>query len=406
VSFARTTLFLLTLTATASAQTFEQIASLRIHEQPMSARSAAMGAAGDALSADGSDLVSNPAFLASLRQPVFSLSAAQTSFDVLRIDVEEEDFVLRRVARNGRSLSHVAAAVPLRGAVFGVYYRDEPAVRAGFSPAAAGSAPFATTCLDPPCQYVAMVLPNGFERRDRRYGVSAAFERGALSFGAGAELRDLDESYNLNRYAIPASIGFEQVARRTAGRRIVPTAGIRWRISPRFAVAGAYHGGATFDRTDDVCVTDLQTAECVTQYERIGERTVRVPSAMRASVAVAPVERVVLTAEAVRRKYGDLDAERGEVVGLLFPLEYRDVTELHAGAEVRLPRVPVALRAGWWRQPAHADIPDYLGMRGDLDHVTFGARVDVGAARVDVAYDNADAPATRRAIVAVTIQRP
>jgi hypothetical protein len=79
---------------------------------------------------------------------------------------------------------------------------------------------------------------------------------------------------------------------------------------------------------------------------------------------------------------------------------------LHAGAEVRLPRIPVSLRAGWWRDPSRIEGEDFFNPPNEtIDHVTFGAGIDVGGARVDLAYEDADAPATRRAVVAVTLTR-
>jgi hypothetical protein len=234
---------------------------------------------------------------------------------------------------------------------------------------------------------------NAWDRRERRYGVTAAFERGAFSFGAGAELQELDETYELVRAPLGnvSIFNFDRATIHTAGRKVVPNAGVRWRIHPRIALAAAYNGGAEYDRTEDVCSVGLFSGRCSSELVRIGTTKSGGANAYRASISVAPLERLTVTAEAVRRNSGKLGAG------------YRDTTDLHAGAEVRLPRLPVSLRAGWVRQPAKFDGIDFLELpSGPVEHRTYGAGLDVAGARIDVAYDDADAPAFRRAVVGVT----
>jgi hypothetical protein len=89
-------------------------------------------------------------------------------------------------------------------------------------------------------------------------------------------------------------------------------------------------------------------------------------------------------------------------------LPYRDVTELHAGAEYTLPgRTPIAIRAGWWRDPAHsgafAERPlSTIAGETDEDHLTIGAGLLLGPARLDVSVDHADDSGNRRAAIALT----
>jgi len=403
---------LLTFSFAAAAQTFEQSTSLRLSETPMSARAAAMGGASDPLGADAADFASNPALLASIRQPMLSLSGAQTSYDIMRLDFDlgggpffEPNVVLDHT-NIGQSFAHAAAAIPLRGFVLGIYARNEPSLRDGFLDYAEGTAEYEPVCRNPSdfaCTYAVLLGVSAFERRERRYGVSAAFERGPFSFGAGAEMHDLDERYEVVRGSIPLSFGFERVVRRTSGRKIVPNAGVRWRVTPRIAVAAAYNGAAEHERVDDMCAFQLTSRDCTSRFVRLGESTVGGADAWRASLAVAPVNNLLLTGEVVRRNYSKLDGDPGYVVTVFDDPTYQDATELHAGAEYRLGRLPLSLRAGWWREPAKADIADLLGLESeDLEHRTLGIGIDVGAARVDIAYDDAEAPAMRRAIVGIS----
>jgi hypothetical protein len=383
----------LLFTVTASAQTLEQLASIRLDEQPMSARAAAMGGASDALSSDASDLAVNPALIASLKRPVLSISGAETTYDTYRFELRGLDVVTVREADNQRALAHVSAAIPWRGAVIGLYARNEPRIAylTLHDDDGAGLGAYVPVCTGDDCGIV--FGDHAWDRRERRYGVTAAFERGAFSFGAGAELQELDETYELVRAPLSnvSVFNFDRVTYRTAGSKVVPNAGVRWRIHPRVALAAAYNGGGEHDRTEDVCSVSLFNARCSSELVRVGTGKAGGADALRASISVAPMERLTVTAEAVRRNYGKLGAG------------YRDTTDLHAGAEVRLPRLPISLRAGWLRQPAKFEGFDFLELpSGSVEHRTYGVGLDVAGARIDVAYDDADAPAFRRAVVGVT----
>jgi hypothetical protein len=400
----RIALVTLLFTLSAAAQTFEQTAILRLSESSMSARATAMGGASDPLGDDSADFASNPALLSSIRQPLFSLSAVQTSYDVQRLRFEDDAVLVVRDPQNARSLGHVSAVIPMRGLVVGLYARNQPVLRDGHLDYALSTADYVPACREEgrPCLYAQYLGSNAFERREQRYGFAAAFERGAFSFGAGAELQDLDEHSEVARGAVPASYGFERLVRRTSGRKLVPNAGLRWRVSPRIAIAAAYNGAASRERTEDVCIVDTAvTLDCTSRFVMLNRSEVNGVDAYRASIAVAPVQQLVVTAEAVRRNYGNLPDEQPDFFGDAYDISYGDTTELHAGAEYRLGGV--SLRAGWWREPSKIDSPDRIGFQGeDVEHRTYGVGVDLGATRVDVAYDDADVPALRRAVVGIS----
>lgn len=402
---AMATLFLIALIQSASAQSFEQTTSLRLYEPPMSARGAAMGGASDALSSDASDLATNPALVASLKKATVSFSGAQTLYGLPRFRADENSVTAFQEQRDARSLAHAALAVPFRGAVFGLYYRQEPRLHDGQVAPGPGIEPYSTTCLgEGPCSYVVGIDPVGFNRREQRYGVTAAWERGSLSIGGGVELQKLDEAYDLGLIGFPGAINQGLLMRRVSGEAWVPNAGMRWRVSPRVAIAAAYNGGGSFDRADNQCRASQSNDACVSEYLPVFRATVQTPDAWRASVAMAPLERLILTAEAVRRNY-----ERSDHKVILYGPDpgffpSRNATDLHAGAEYRLRGVPVSLRVGWWREEAKGASVVY-DAENSRDHRTIGAGIDVGTARIDVAYDDADAPSLRRAIVGVTWTR-
>lgn len=399
-------LIALLFTVTASAQTLEQIAEVRFDEQPMSARTAAMGGASDALASDGSELALNPALIASLKRPVFAISGVESTFDIVHydFDFERQEVVLVRESRSQRAFAHVSAAIPWRGLVFGVYARNEP--RTGnLMPALAqgrdATADYVPLCTGDNCQYSIVIGQTPWERRERRYGLTAALERGAFSFGVGAELQELDETYDMMRaWGPPLSSQFERLTRRTEGREIVPNAGVRWRVGPRFALAAAYNGAASYEQTVDACRLGMfPMSNCASRVARLGTNTAGGADAYRASVAMAPLDGLTVVAEVVRRNYGKVDTGEAAYFG---EAGYEDATDIHAGAEYRIPRLPVSLRAGWQRQPAKYGFTFFEGRQEAVEHATYGLGVELRGARVDFSYDDGRSPAFRRAIVGVT----
>ncbi|HEX2834741.1 MAG TPA: hypothetical protein VHW00_17140 [Thermoanaerobaculia bacterium] len=385
---------LLFLSLSASAQTFEQSTFLRIHEHSMSARGAAMGGASDALADDVSDLAANPALSASLKNASFAISAAQSQYDT------PPWFWDAREERTAESLAHASVAIPLRNVVIGAYYRDNPRVEYNRVSPEGGLQPYTLACGGDDCSYFVGVNAVAFDRRERSYGVTAAFDLGALSMGAGLERQDLNEAWD-QLMIVPNTNRSDLLMRRMSGTALVPNAGLRWRVSPRVALAAAYKGSGEFDYSDDTCIVDTSTATCTSAHVPVGRAQVRRADSYRASIAVRPVDGLALTAEGVRTNYTRSD-EPEQALGVqsaIFP--HRNPTELHLGAEYRLPRLPISLRAGWWREESKWEY-SFFNIEGATDHRTIGAGIDVGPARIDVAYDDANTPSLRRAVVGVT----
>lgn len=388
---------LLFFSLSASAQTFEQSTFLRIHEHSMSARSAAMGGASDALADDVSDLSANPALSASLKKTSFAISAAQSQYDT------PPWFWGGREERTSASLAHASVAIPLRNAVIGAYYRDNPRVEYNRVSPEAGLQPYTLACGGDDCSYWIGVNAVAFDRRERSYGVTAAFELGSLSVGAGLERQELNEAWD--QLLIVANTNrTDLLMRRISGNALVPNAGLRWRVSPRVALAAAYQGSGEFDSSDDTCIVDTSNATCTSAHVPVGRAQVRRADSYRASIAVTPVSGLALTAEGVRTNYTRSDEPEQSLGAQSAIFPYRNPTELHLGAEYRLPRIPVSLRAGWWREESKWQYA-FFNSEGATDHRTIGAGIDVGPARIDVAYDDANTPSLRRAVVGVTWTR-
>lgn len=389
--------YLLLVSFTVHGQSFEHLSSLRLTDETMSVRGAAMGN----VSLD--DPAVDPTALAKLERPLFSLGATRAEFTV------PGGFIVPQT-HDAVGLSHALVAIPAGGFTLSAHYRAQPVLRGSSTAGPGGSAPYEPyPCTFDTCLLSTFLPEPVFERRESRYGASVAWARGALSIGAGAEMHDLDEESAYARVAF-VPVGnpqppsrFDMVVRRVSGRKIVPNAAVRWTFSPRATVAVAYNGSATFDRVDDTCTLAMTLSpDCASEYVRLGSSTVTTADAFRASAAIVPVDNLTLVAEAVRRNYRNL----GEEENFAFNA-YRDVTELHAGAEYRAGSV--ALRGGWWRDPARWDpllFAPILNLGQRADHVTLGAGITAGSARIDFALDDADSPSLRRASVGVTFNAP
>jgi hypothetical protein len=285
-----------------------------------------------------------------------------------------------------------------------MYYASEPRIVSAWPTAiASGSTPYVAPACTGDCRLSPLYDADPFERSEQRTGIALAWERGALAFGAGAELQHVVERMEVPRRfdtPPPAASQFDRLFRSVDGRAVVPNAGVRWRVTPRIALAAAYDGAGSFTRTTSACNTGDPASfatylTCTSAVTPIASSTEHLPDAWRAGALFAVTERLRLLAEGVRRRYSKLADEPDSVLGGAERYPYSDVTELHAGAEYKLRSV--ALRAGWWRDPSRYDLVPGFGTT--VTHRTFGAGVNVGCARLDLAYDHANLAAQRRAAV-------
>jgi len=394
----------LLFTTAVAAQSFEEVAGVRLNDTtPRSTRAIAVGGASDSLG--DVDIVANPATLTNVKHAMVSVQGTRNSLGFTSL-LGTYPLDLKGWT-DATSLSQVAAAIPIRGLVAGVYYAAEPRMQgAGARATSFGTTPYAPLQC-PTCVTSAVGGPSAFDRAERRYGVALAWERGPVAVGAGAEWQRLREDVEPLRITAgndpssPGPVQGERVFRGVDGRDVVANAGVRWRVSPRLALAAAYNGAGSFTRTTSVCAIDIvHVSTCTSAVALLATTTERLPDAWRAGVSFAATDRLRLVAEEVRRHYGRLAAEPYSTFGLSFHDLYHDVTELHAGAEYKL--ASLALRAGWWRDPSRYDSP-YNQFHVTETHRTFGAGINVGSARLDVAYDHSSLATQRRAVAGITL---
>jgi hypothetical protein len=321
-----------------------------------------MGGAADALSPDLADIAENPAATAAMKKLTISIAAARDTHDFRGVELVNGAPTSSTYALEHKALAHAAIAIPFRSLAIGAYYRNEPSIDGPYGAPAdrASSVAYSPASCTGECGYASGIFP-AFQRRERSYGVTAGWERGALSLGAGAEMQELDEHYSEPRAIFGGTNGSqsERFFSDVSDRRVVPNAGLRWRVAPQVAFALAYNGASSFTRTASACNTSFAEFDaCSSRTAVTGSSTQRMPDAYRAPISIEPMQRV-----------------------------------LFAGDEYRLASLPIGIRAGWWRDPAR------VNDQRTLEHTTYGAAFYGKNGRLDLAFDESEE--ARRASIAL-----
>lgn len=364
----------------------------------------ALGGAADPLG--DADMAANPATLAAIKHPMFVVQGARdwltstNNFDPAPVKASYPESL------HGMSLSQIAAAARVGPVMIGAYHASEPRIKSLIiASIAPSSAPYVAPSCASPC--VISGFGDPFERTELRTGVVLAWERGPLAFGVGAELQRVTERVEIERSFLSQSavvtLQEDRLFQQINDRVVVPNAGLRWRVTPRIALAAAYNGAGSLTRTTSVCLAGAPGSReapgtCRSVVVPLASSTERQPDAWRTSASFAATERLRLVAEGVRRRYSNLADDQDTIFGEARRLPYHDVTELHAGAEYKLR--PVALRIGWWRDPSRANSLPRLDT--SVTHYTFGAGINFGRTRFDVAYDHASMATQRHAAAGIT----
>lgn len=182
------------------------------------------------------------------------------------------------------------------------------------------------------------------------------------------------------------------------------TGGFKWSPTDKISVGGVYKKGPKF-------VAPFFFAGQQTNFEFIkaADTTFHIPDIAGLGVSVRPIPALTVNVDAVRVQYSnlvdDFVATVADVRALdKSPFTAKDVVELHAGAEYFFStKIPFALRAGFWRDPAHSvewtgplNDPSFLAEsmlypKGEAqNHISVGAGVAWPRFQIDAAYDSSD----------------
>lgn len=447
----------------------EALAGLTFNFRNPGARSLAMGGAFLGLADDATAAEANPAGLTILGTREISLELRN-----YRIDTEitssgqfpeftSEEFIAHSDAAE---VSFASIVLPADKFAFAIYYhqplrieseinmawafndlklpyrRDLPIYYiARGTPAGSGGPVTRQQCID--LQNEELGACTGYEMSpflssvavaQETWGAAAAVELGPLSLGAGVRYQLFSQAALTLRYsgftldqlvpveALIQATELDEAFEPTEEDDLTFTAGFKWTASDRLSFGGVWKQGAEYPTS--VFQRFVSDGEV---FDEAFDTTFHVPDTIGVGFAFRPLPTLVISADAVQVTYSNLTDNFFSAypeIQLIrdntgeSPYEIEDSTEYHAGFEYFFAsRIPVAIRAGWWREPAHG--LKYVGpitctdeeileeervlcsanrYRAQLafpggkeeDHYTVGIGLAWPSFQIDAAYDTAD----------------
>ena len=439
---------LLALPAAAQNVDIEALSGLQFNFGNPGARALGMGGAFLGLADDASAAEANPAGLTILRKPEISVEARnyqeQQLFTTSGTFPEVERTPFTHYS-NRAVVTFASAVYPVKNFTFGAYFH-EPLNNEGagvvaprfdeltgdleaqlpnfFLPAGGGTPisesecealrrstnnPFA--CLE----YRVDPFVSALQVRQRTFGIAAAWQiHPKFSIGVTARHQRFQEAaftFRFTQNFDPSTVSVQATAKERDGEiEIVEetdttfAAGFKWAPTDMISIGGVYKKGPTF-------TAPLFFAGAATNNEflRVADTNFHIPDVMGLGVSVRPIPVLTINLDAVHVTYSnlvdDFVASVADVRELdENPFVAEDVTELRLGAEyVITTKIPVALRAGFWRDPAHAvewrgplNRPDFIAEallypEGESqNHISVGAGLAWPRFQIDLAYDTSD----------------
>lgn len=190
-------------------------------------------------------------------------------------------------------------------------------------------------------------------------GLSGAWQMGNLSLGASARYQQFREAaftfrFNPQTLEVASELvqaTFDENFNVDYENDITFSAGFKYTVSPRLSIGGVYKQGAEFPAP----IFTRVAGEA--DFTETSDVTFHAPDSMGIGISIRPVPVLTINLDAVNVKYSNLTDTVVPATANVTPedFEAEDVTEYHAGAEYFFAtRIPVAIRVGWWREPAHA----------------------------------------------------
>jgi long-chain fatty acid transport protein len=435
----------------------EALSGLQFNFGNPGARSLAMGGAFLGLADDASAAEANPAGLTILRKPEVSIE--------LRNFAEEQSFTtsgtfpeINRTAFAHHSdaavVSFASVVYPIKNFTFGLYYH-EPLNNEGGGVVAPQQDDFTgvTTplpdfympteripgtndvkyvgdpitraeCLarrqqmnDPFACIQSFINPfiSALSVRQRTFGVAGAWQvHPRFSVGVTARHQRFNEEAATLRYnsrfqlqqvivQATAEVGDNGELKQVEQTDLTFSVGFKWSPTDWMSVGGVYKQGPEFDAP--VFYADINTG---LDFIPPVPTTFHSPDIVGLGVSFRPIPALTVNADAVRVSYSTLVdnfvAVTPGVGDIEEPFLADDAVELRFGAEYLFPtKIPVAIRGGYWRDPAHGvkwngplNDPNFVAEAllfpgsEDQNHYTIGAGLAWPRFQIDVAYDTSD----------------
>ena len=427
----------------------EALSGLQFNFGNPGARSLGMGGAFLGLADDASAAEANPAGLTILRKPEISIEARNYEEQQLFTTSGTFPEVVRTPFTHYSDRVQVAFGsfvYPIKNFTVGVYYHEplnnkgggvvaprfddltgeqESALPNFFLPAG-GGAPISETecenlrrtsnnpfaCLE----YRVDPFVSALDVRQRTYGLAAAWQiHPKFSVGLNVRHQRFQEAaftFRFSQNFDPSSVSVQATAKQNDDGELEIVeetdttfgVGFKWAPTDKISVGGVYKKGPQF-------TAPLFFAGAATNNEflNVAETSFHIPDVAGLGVSVHPLPVLTINFDAVHVTYSnlvdDFVASVADVRELNEdPFGADDVTELHIGAEyVVTTKIPIALRAGIWRDPAHTvewrgplNRPDFIAEallypEGEAqNHISVGAGLAWPRFQIDAAYDASD----------------
>jgi long-subunit fatty acid transport protein len=354
----------------------EALSGLQFNFGNPGARSLAMGGAFIGLADDASAAEANPAGLTVLRKAEVSIEARQTTTAQRFVTggtfpfVTTADFASRRSA-----ISFASAVIPTEHSVVALYYHRPLSFRNRVDVTGRYSTPIffvgpngpvtrEQCAAMPDCQqHQIYPFSTAADIDMETFGMAAARRFGTVSIGAAVRYHSFRETAVTFRrdldlpdqpmFTITQTNG-GQIVGRGRDSAVTLVAGIHWMPLANLSVGAIYKEGASFPAPISAAVAGESPAI-------IGTTRFHVPSTLGAGVGYRVTPALTVNADAVHVSYAHLTDQFLSVIEYgsgdveqLAGYETRNGIEWHGGLEYFvLSHVPLAVRAGWWRDPAH-----------------------------------------------------
>ena len=447
--FALVLIAVLAIPAAAQNVDIEALSGLQFNFGNPGARSLGMGGAFLGLADDASAAEANPAGLTILRKPEISVEGRNYLEQQLFTTSGTFPEVVRTPFThysNRAQLSFASIVYPIKNFTFGAYFHEPLNNKGGgivaprfdeftgdleaqlpnfFLPAGGGTPiseaqcetlrrtsnnPFA--CLE----YRVDPFTSALDVRLRTFGISGAWQvHPKFSVGLTARHQRFQEAaftFRFTQNFDPSTISVQATAKEGEDGQLeiveetdtTFALGLKWAPTDKISVGAVYKMGPQF-------TAPLFFAGAATNNEflQVAETSFHIPDVAGIGVSVRPIPVLTINVDAVHVKYSnlvdDFVASVADVQALdEDPFVAEDVIELHVGAEyVFTTKIPIAIRAGYWRDPAHnvewrgpLNRPDFVAEallypKGeDQNHMSIGAGLAWPRFQIDAAYDTSD----------------
>ena len=196
------------------------------------------------------------------------------------------------------------------------------------------------------------------------WGLSGAWKRGNFSVGAAARYHQFEEgafSFRSDFQGNPLLLVAQGTISDTVNRDLEKvddvtfTVGVKHTFNEFISAGGVYKQGAQFDVP--IFAVDLSTNTTIDEVS--ANTSFHIPDIAGLGISIRPIPVMTLNVDAVYVQYSnlvdDVRAINPFVRNVKNALRADDVVEVHLGAEYFFTtKIPVAIRAGYWIDPAHS----------------------------------------------------